>query len=402
MASIKVKLRASTDVHKEGTLYYQVIHERVVRQIKTDYHICSINWNQKSEKIIDSAGTEIRREELRLIRDKINWDVRKLKILVASLDSKDETYTADDVVALFREASEEKNTVFEYIHKKILYLKRLGKIRTSETHQSTLNSFMRFRENQDLSFDHMDAELMELYEAYLKNRKIKRNSSSFYMRILHTVYNQAVEEGLTTQKEPFKRVYTGIDKTVKRAISMKELKRIKELDLSGNKKLDYARDMFLMSFYMRGMSFIDMAYLRKKDLASGIITYCRRKTGQQLIIQWEKHMQTTLAKYEIPSTQYLLPIIEREDGTERRQYQNKMLMINRKLKEIGEMANISIPLSLYCARHSWASIARGKNIPLSVISEGMGHDSEVTTQIYLASIKTSVVDQANSKILKDL
>lgn len=402
MASIKVKFRASTDIHKEGTLYYQVIHERVVRQIKTDYHICSINWNQKSEKIIDSAGTEIRREELRLIRDKINWDVRKLKILVASLDSKDETYTADDVVALFREASEEKNTVFEYIHKKILHLKRLGKIRTSETHQSTLNSFMRFRENQDLSFDHMDAELMELYEAYLKNRKIKRNSSSFYMRILHTVYNQAVEEGLTTQKEPFKRVYTGIDKTVKRAISMKELKRIKELDLSGNKKLDYARDIFLMSFYMRGMSFIDMAYLRKKDLASGIITYCRRKTGQQLTIQWEQHMQTTLAKYEIPSTQYLLPIIEREDGTERRQYQNKMLMINRKLKEIGEMANISIPLSLYCARHSWASIARGKNIPLSVISEGMGHDSEVTTQIYLASIKTSVVDQANSKILKDL
>lgn len=116
MASIKVKFRASTDVHKEGTLYYQVIHERVVRQIKTDYHICSINWNQKSEKIIDSVGTEIRREELRLIRDKINWDVRKLKILVASLDSKDEAYTADDVVALFREASEEKNTVFEYIH----------------------------------------------------------------------------------------------------------------------------------------------------------------------------------------------------------------------------------------------------------------------------------------------
>lgn len=402
MASIKVKFRASTDVHKEGTLYYQVIHERVVRQIKTDYHIYSINWNQKSEKIIDSVGTEIRREELRLIRDKINWDVRKLKILVASLDNKDEAYTADDVVNLFREAPKEENTVFEYIHKKILHLKRLGKIRTSETHQSTLNSFMRFRENQDLSFDRMDAELMELYEAYLKNRKIKRNSSSFYMRILHTVYNQAVEEGLTTQKEPFKRVYTGIDKTVKRAISMKELKRIKELDLSGNKKLDYARDMFLMSFYMRGMSFIDMAYLRKKDLASGVITYCRRKTGQQLTIQWEKHMQTTLAKYETPSTQYLLPIIEHEDGTERRQYQNKMLIINRKLKEIGEMANISIPLSLYCARHSWASIARGKNIPLSVISEGMGHDSEVTTQIYLTSIKTSVVDQANSKILKDL
>lgn len=76
--------------------------------------------------------------------------------------------------------------------------------------------------------------------------------------------------------------------------------------------------------------------------------------------------------------------------------------INRNLKEIARLADISFPLSMYCARHSWASAAKGKNIPISVISEGMGHDSEATTQIYLASLDNSVVDKANAQILKNL
>ena len=56
----------------------------------------------------------------------------------------------------------------------------------------------------------------------------------------------------------------------------------------------------------------------------------------------------------------------------------------------------------HVSRHSWASIAKSKNIPISVISEGMGHDSEETTRIYLASLDGSVIDKANSIILKDL
>lgn len=57
---------------------------------------------------------------------------------------------------------------------------------------------------------------------------------------------------------------------------------------------------------------------------------------------------------------------------------------------------------LYIARHSWASAARSKNIPISVISEGMGHDSETTTRIYLASLDTATIDRANKLILKSL
>ena len=261
---------------------------------------------------------------------------------------------------------------------------------------------MLFREDKDVLLKAIDSDLMLMYEAYLRGRRLTKNSTSFYMRILRAVYNRAVEKDLTTNRNPFKHVYTGIDKTIKRAISLKAVKQIKNLDLSLQPSLDFARDMFLFSFYTRGMSFIDMAYLKKKDLSNGILSYRRRKTGQQLFIRWEKYMQMIVDKYENPLSEYLLPIIKPKNGNERTQYQNAMYLINRKLKEIGKIVGVQIPLTMYVARHSWASVAKNKNVPISVISEGMGHDSEMTTQIYLASLDNTIVDKANSMILSYL
>ena len=150
------------------------------------------------------------------------------------------------------------------------------------------------------------------------------------------------------------------------------------------------------------MSFIDMAFLKKKDLQNGILTYRRHKTGQQLFIKWEKPMQEIIDKYDTSQTPYLLPIIKDMDTDEWRQYKNASHLVNDKLKKLGERLGLPVPLTSYVARHAWASIAKSKNIPLSIISEAMGHDSENTTRIYLASLDTSVVDKANSLILKSL
>ena len=219
------------------------------------------------------------------------------------------------------------------------------------------------------------------------------------MRILKAVYNRAVEDGLTEQRHPFKSVYTGVEKTMKRALSLNDIRRIKGLDLSLKPNLDYARDMFLFCFYTRGMSFIDMAYLRKKDLQNGTLSYRRRKTRQQLFIRWEKCMQEILDKYPVNETEYLLPIITKRDEDYRKQYANELHRVNHLLKKIGKQLDLPIPLTMYVGRHSWASIAKSRNVPISVISEGMGHDSENTTQIYLASLDTTVVDKANKRIL---
>ena len=403
MASVKVKFRPSSIDGKEGSVYYQVIHNRVVRQIRTDYRIFESEWNGTTSTIsFPCLASMDRKNYLQFVTSRIEWDIKRLNVIIALSDKKSESYTADDIVTKFNEQATEQS-LFCFMQGVIGQLKRLNRVRTSETYAATLSSFMKFRDGQDILLCEIDGDTMMLYEAWLKAKGICPNTISFYMRILRAVYNRAVEKELVEQKHPFKHVYTGIDKTVKRAVPLKAIKRIKELDLTLKPHLDYARDMFLFSFYTRGMSFIDMAYLKKSDLKNGVLTYRRKKTNQQLSIRWEKCMAEIVAKYEGRSTtQYLLPIITNPLTDERIQYRNAIYRVNTALKVVAKMAGLSIPLSMYCARHGWASVAKSKNIPLSVISEGMGHDSEETTRIYLASLDSNVIDKANSLILKDL
>ena len=402
MASIKIKFRHSIVEGEQGTLFYQVIHNRIVRQQKTGYYLHDYEWNSHLSEVILPRFNENRKRYLSEISDKIRIDVKQFQKVIADFEHSGCDYTADDVIAEFASGNL-KNSLFPFMREVIANLKTLGKIRTSETYTATFCSFKRFREDRDLALDDMDSDLMMAYEAYLRNNGVQPNSSSFYMRNLRAVYNRAVEKGLTLQRFPFKYVYTGVDKTVKRAVSLKVIKQIKYMDFSKNPIYDFARDMFLLSFYTRGMSFIDMAYLRKKDLQNGVLSYRRRKTGQQLFIKWEKCMQEIVEKYDTSHSNYLLPIIKPlSDIDERKQYIYAAHNINRCLKIIGKELGLSVSLTLYVARHAWASIAKSKNVPLSVISEGMGHDSEATTRIYLTSLDTMAIDKANSMILKSL
>ena len=399
MASVKVKFRPSTVSGREGTLYYQIIHNRVVRQINTEYKLFVSEWDCHSETVVlhHLSPEQERNNYLLSISSRIRWDKDRLNKIIHTL-SQSGRFVTDDIVVRFRGGRQEQS-FNDYICQQIARLKRLGKIRTSETYMAALRSFSGFMNDKAVLFDQLNADLIAEYEAYLKGRGNSPNTVSFYMRILKAVYNRAVEDGLTEQRHPFKSVYTGVEKTMKRALSLNDIRRIKGVDLSLKPSLDYACDMFLFCFYTRGMSFIDMAYLRKKDLQNGTLSYRRRKTGQQLFIKWEKCMQDILDKYPINETEYLLPIITKQDEDYRKQYANKLHHVNYLLKKIGKLLDLPIPLTMYVGRHSWASIAKSRNVPVSVISEGMGHDSENTTQIYLASLDTTVVDKANKKIL---
>lgn len=381
---------------------FQLIHGRLVRRITSKYKIFSSEWDERNGCIILPMKSSPRYEQLSLIRFNVEWELRRINSIIRDSVVDGSQLCVDDVISRFLLCDDVRQSVFNFIRTQIMLKQKLGKIRSSETYKSTLNSFMHLRKGVDLPFNMIDSELLELYEAQMRYRGLSRNTTSFYMRILRTNYKMAVEKGLTKDCHPFRHVYCGMDKTIKRSISFVEIKRIKDLDLSRKPIWDYARDMFIFSFCTRGMSFVDMAYLKKKDLRNGYLTYRRKKTGQLLIIEWTRQMQDILDKYEPNKTKYLLPIIMREDGKERQQYLNQMMRINRHLKEIAGLANLSVPLSLYYSRHSWATIARGKDIPLAVISEGLGHESEATTQIYLDSIKSYEVDEANRKILNGL
>ncbi|MBP3245575.1 MAG: site-specific integrase [Bacteroidaceae bacterium] len=394
MTSIKVQFKPSTTDGKEGHIYFQIIHNRTIRRLNTDYRLFTEEWDYKNESIIVN---DKRSFTLNYIKEHLNWDYSRLKNIVCLLERDTQKFTTDDVISEFNRVTKETSLSF-FMHGVIVQLKQLGKVRTSETYTATLKSFMTFRDNQDVPLDGITSDMMLLYEAHLKSRGVRMNTVSFYMRILRAVYNRAVEKGLTPQNTPFRHVYTGVEKTVKRAVPLNVIKALKLLDLSMKPSLDFVRDMFMFSFYTRGMSFVDMAYLKKSDLKNGILTYRRRKTGQELTIKWEKCMAEIIAKYPENKTGYLLPIIK-ERGNERKQYDNALHFVNYRLKDLSVMLNLQRPLTMYVARHSWASAAKAKNVPLAVISEGMGHDSEATTQIYLASLETSVVDKANKMIL---
>ena len=400
MASIKVKFRPSTVADHEGTIYYQIIHERKVRQLLSDYKVFTSEWDESRSMVTTTQKSE-RKSFILSIRERIRWDVERLTKIDRKLDANGLTYTVDDVIDEFLRYSNEYS-LFNFMESMIVTLKQRNQLRTAETYKAALNSFKKFRKNEDIMLDAITSDMMLSYESHLKHKGNTPNTISFYMRILRAVYNNAVDNEVIENRNPFRKVFTGAEKTIKRALNLTTIKKIKNLDLSLSPKTDFARDMFMMSFYLRGMSFIDMAYLRKTDLENGHMTYRRRKTGQQLTIEWTKEMQMILDKYPENPTRYLLPIITKEEGNQRRHARNVNESINHHLKKVAEKVGVLSPLTMYCARHSWASAAKAKGIPLSVISEGMGHDSEATTQIYLASLETSVVYKANALILKSL
>lgn len=382
MTSIKVKFRPSADAEREGAIYYQIIHDRKVRQCSTPYRAFPKEWQTR-------------------FREETRRDVERLTRIVRRMESRGTVLSADDIVEEFK-LYRSRYSLFRFMESVIMNLKECGKIRTAETYTATLQSFSRFRRGRDLMLDEITPDLIQAYEAYLRAGGAVPNTTSFYMRILRAVYNRAVESEAIEQRNPFRHVYTGTERTVKRAIPIAAISRIKNLELPRGSKMDFARDMFMLSFYLRGMSFVDMAFLRKKDRADNHVTYRRRKTGQRLDIAWTKEMQSIVEKYPPNPTQYLLPILTNPLSDERIAYRNRASCINRQLKTIARMTNLKIPLTLYCARHSWASAARTKGIPVSIISEGMGHDSEATTQIYLASLETSVIDRANALIIRSV
>lgn len=291
-----------------------------------------------------------------------------------------------------------KTPLVPFVRRLVQELRTYGRNRTAETYCCAINSLLRFLPDKVISISDIDVGLMIRYERYLRERGLSSNTTSFYMRVLRTIYNRAVREGLVTNDQPFSRVYTGIGRTNKRALPLSVIQQIYNLQVLSPAHR-FARDIFLFSFYTRGMAFIDIAYLKPSNIRNNTLIYRRHKTGQQLAIRWEPQMQDIVMRHPSSNPDYLLPIIKRSNGCERSQYRACQRQVNELLRDIGQQLHLQQQLTFYVARHSWASIARSMDIPLPIISEGMGHDSERTTQIYLKSLDFNRIDSINASII---
>lgn len=285
-----------------------------------------------------------------------------------------------------------------------------GRVGTAQSYLKAKSSFLDFLLETNIGgtesiwIESIDNILIGRYNRYLLSRGLVRNSISFYNRVLRSIYNQAVKQYHLVDKRPFDQVYTGVDKTINRAIRESTIAKLLMLDLSYDKSLEMVRDLFVFSYAARGMAFVDIAYLKKANIHGDYISYCRKKTGARLEIKIESQIGRLIKKYTNPNSRYVFPILDDISSDDEqevyRHYQSKLASFNRKLKTLASMVDEPLKLTTYVARHSWATAARNTNIPMSIISEGLGHKSERTTRIYLASFDESLIDEANVKLLK--
>lgn len=406
MATVKIKFRASSVAGKEGTLYYHIIHQRKLRWISTDYHVYPEEWNARKSSVIVSNSNN-RQAHLQLIQSQIDWEMKQMQCIIHDKEMDGVSYSVDDLANEIQQLPTSQS-VFTFFRKQIAKKEQMQCVGTKNNYTNAVNRFIEFRNQKDLTFSQMTADMMEMYQAWLWNRGVGQNTVSFYLRTLRTLHHKAVEVGQATPNDIFAHVQTTNVRTAKRAISIKDIRNIEKLELQIGSSIDKARDLFLLSFYLRGMAFVDMAFLKKSDLKCGMVSYNRRKTHQNLNIEWIKPMQAIIDKYaeQTKDSPYMLPILTGKETSPYTQYRKVEYNTNYNLKKIGKMIGLKIPLTTYVARHTWASIALHMNIPIATISEGMGHNSYKTTQIYLESIDVATINEANKriirKILKDL
>ena len=393
MAIVNVKLRLSSVDGKAGVIYYQITNNRKTRQITTKLHVHPFDWDADDERLVLSVPNRS------MIQNRIDSDVALLRRVISNFESDGKDYFIEDVISRYK-SSQSHILLLDYMRTQIEQLRAINRLGTAKNYEKTMCSFRKFLGDIRLPLSALTEQVITDYNAFLVRRGLVRNSVSFYMRVLRAVYNKAVRQKLIEQQHPFADVYTGIDRTRKRAVSESIIIQLHHLELETGTPLALCRDTFIFSYCTRGMAFVDIAYLKKSNLQNGMICYARRKTGQILNVRIEPSIQRIIDRYAGSDSPYVFPILTSLDANEAyEQYQVALNTHNRLLGRLSDVLDCGCKLTSYTSRHSWATAARNHNVTISVISQGMGHASEQTTQIYLTMLENSVIDDANKEII---
>lgn len=400
MTSIKVRLNR-TRLGRDATypVVIQVIRHRRKREITTLFRLRASEFDPVQERAVPPVGRQkcLYRYGYEEMNAALTGIKDELEQLCRRLEKRGE-YTVEKLVEAYHRQNDMR-LFFTYAEALIGRLKEAGRCSTAANYRSAVQAFARFADNPGLKFTDLTPSLLDDFASARKRQGNSLNTVAFYLRHLRAVYNKAVAEGLTLcDPSLFRHCPLRGSTTRKRALGYKELSRIAELNLEAeHPHLELARDLFLFSFYTRGMAFVDMCYLRKENIEGNTLVYRRRKTGQALQVKIEAPLRALLKKYASPTSPYLLPMLRGDDSYAGYRYIQRRL--NKRIHEIGVRAGFGFALTFYAARHTWATLARNSGVPVSVISEGMGHTSEKTTRIYLAGMDATLIDRANRKVL---
>ena len=292
------------------------------------------------------------------------------------------------------------------------YIERLrkeGRYSTAHVYKNALFSFSKFCGTTNISFRQVTRECLRCYGQYLYESGLKLNTVSTYMRMLRSIYNRGVEAGRAPYvPRLFHDVYTGVDIRQKKALPVLELHKLLYEDPK-SERLRRTQTIAALMFQFCGMSFADLAHLEKSALDQNVLQYNRIKTKTPMsleILDSAKEMidQLRSNKPAVPDCpDYLFNILhgdkKRKDERAYREYQSALRNFNNCLKDLARALHLNSPVTSYTFRHSWATTAKYRGVPIEMISESLGHKSIKTTQIYLKGFGLRERTEVNRKNL---
>lgn len=400
MATIKVLLNKNWQ-HKSGTypIVLQILHKRRKKILYIGCRIMESDFDVEKQKVSLSAQSTLSIREAQKINHVIN---KKRKELCAKIDS----YEAQGIDYTLSDLSDEpvrQNQIWflKYMDEQISAKREAKRDGIADAYKSTRNSFCRFLKGKDISVSEITPKLIRQYADFLKGAGDSENTVAYYMRNLKTIYNRIVADGFQPKCAfPFKVTKTTISKTPKRAITREVLINVAKMKFIAKKELhlELARDIFMFSFYCQGTAFVDVIRLEKANIVAGGITFSRQKSKQPIHITIFPQIEELMNKYN-NDTDYVFPILDVNDSRPLYvQYKLALQRVNYGLKIIGKRLGLDYSLTTYMARHTWATLLKELGVPVSVISEGLGHSSEDMTRIYLKEFDRSVLDEVNRKV----
>lgn len=403
MASVKLMLNRHRALNSgKYPLVFQVIHNRRKCLIYTGIKLFSEEFDSTSLEIMNSKSGSYSQTERREMNQRLKRKYKRILSKIRELEKNNVTFSIDDLVDVRKKVN---LNLIKFAEVQINRKRKIGKEGIAVAYQSTSNSLKKYiktlsKRREDVRMDDVNYQFIQGYQDFLYMQGVSENTVNYYLRNFRTIYNAAVREGGELCDEyPFTHVHIKVCKTLKRAIGRDEMKRLFLLSLSDRLHLEFSRDLYLFSFYAQGMAFVDIAFLKKADIRGDLIVYSRHKSKQQITVVLTSQMSSLMNKYSNDS-EYVFPIIDvlNNELSAYQQYRLALGRINRHLKKIAVELNLSIPLTTYTARHTWATLARDYGAPLSVISAGLGHTSEKMTRIYLKDFDQSVLARINSLV----
>ena len=378
---------------------------RVTKQGKRKYQGLGVSIDAKYwdfEKNQPKRNCPNRDAILRLITEK----TKEYQEQLIELKIENKEFTAKSLVQKVTNPTKRK-TVGELFIERIQELKDAKRLGYAESHETVYHSLLNFNGHLDIYFSEIDKEWLQKYEAWLRNIGNKENTIGIRFRTLRAVYNIAMEKQFVKPEcYPFRsyKVSKLHQDTAKRALTKNDVLEIINYQAQ-SKKCRYRQltvDLFAFSYFMGGINFKDIAFLKEDNIIDNRLSYIRRKTKQLITLPLQAQAIEIINKYKSTNNPYLFPILSSQPLTESQQ-RNRIRQvaksINRNLKAIGEELNLPIDLTTYVARHSFATVLKRSGVNTSIICEAMGHSSEKVTQIYLDSFENEQVDAAMSNLV---